>query len=158
MVFRFEIAKDVFVSTGSDSDRRLIDTPQDRSTSPPHTSPDVPPFEQSLLELTQIADRLDQQSEGLESALQDFERGVHLLRRCYQYLATAEQRVEELVSLDPLGQAQFRPVPASTQPTDSAVTKSAGSAKRARSKSSTSAATTEESATKPQLPFFTDPE
>jgi len=70
-------------------------------------------FEDCLRELQQIATRLEDGSAGLEASLQEFERGVKLLRMCYQRLETAEQRVEQLVRVQDSGAAEFAPFDAS---------------------------------------------
>ncbi|OYW19869.1 MAG: exodeoxyribonuclease VII small subunit [Planctomycetales bacterium 12-60-4] len=49
-------------------------------------------FEAALTELQQIATRLEDGGEGLEASLKEFERGVRLLRVCYQLLESAEQK------------------------------------------------------------------
>lgn len=66
-------------------------------------------FEESLRELQQIAARLEDGSAGLEASLQEFERGVTLLRVCYQRLEAAEQRVEQLVRISESGAAELAP-------------------------------------------------
>ena len=40
---------------------------------------------------------------GLEDSMRQFERGVSLLRRCYQVLEQAEQRIEILTKTDEQG-------------------------------------------------------
>lgn len=66
-------------------------------------------FEQALKELEKQVDALEHGQLGLEDALACFERGVKLLRRCYQLLERAEQRVQELVGLSERGEAVVRP-------------------------------------------------
>jgi len=66
-------------------------------------------FEDALRELQQIAVRLEDGSSGLEASLQEFERGIGLLRVCYQRLETAEQRVEQLVRIQESGAVELAP-------------------------------------------------
>jgi exodeoxyribonuclease VII small subunit len=66
-------------------------------------------FEDCLCDLQRIAARLEDGSAGLEASLQEFERGVKLLRICYQRLETAEQRVEQLVRIQESGLAELAP-------------------------------------------------
>ncbi|QOJ01836.1 MAG: exodeoxyribonuclease VII small subunit [Phycisphaeraceae bacterium] len=46
-----------------------------------------------------IIRRVEEGEIGLEEALAEYERGVGLVRRCREVLATVEQRVEELARL-----------------------------------------------------------
>jgi len=66
-------------------------------------------FEEALGELQAITHRLEDGSQGLEASLAEFERGVRLLRTCYQLLESAEQRIEQLVGIDADGQTQTAP-------------------------------------------------
>lgn len=62
------------------------------------TSP-IAGFEQSLDELEQLVQRMEQGDLGLDDSLQSFERGIALYRTCQNALAQAELRVSQL--LDP---------------------------------------------------------
>jgi exodeoxyribonuclease VII small subunit len=73
------------------------------------TEPLPPSFEECLRDLQQIAGRLEDGSAGLEASLLEFERGVKLLRVCYQRLESAEQRVEQLVAIQDSGVAELAP-------------------------------------------------
>lgn len=66
-------------------------------------------FESALVELQQIAARLEDGSAGLETSLKDFARGVMLLRTCYRLLDDAELQIEQLVGFDAQGQPQTSP-------------------------------------------------
>ena len=57
-------------------------------------------FEQSLQELEQLVEALEQGDLSLDEALQQFARGVELSRSCQKVLEQAEQRVEKLLSPD----------------------------------------------------------
>jgi exodeoxyribonuclease VII small subunit len=61
-------------------------------------SPATPPdFEQSLAELENIVEKLEQGELSLDESLQHFERGVQLTRICQSALKQAEQKVEILM-------------------------------------------------------------
>jgi exodeoxyribonuclease VII small subunit len=59
---------------------------------------DDPGFDQILLRLREVVQRLESGELSLEQSLQVYEEGVALARRGQQLLATAEKRVEILVS------------------------------------------------------------
>ncbi len=75
----------------------------------------TPSFEAALAELQGIVADLENGSIGLEQSLARYERGVSLLKTCYQVLERAEQRIEILVNL----KADGTPV---TQPFDASAT------------------------------------
>ena len=54
-------------------------------------------FEQSLVELETLVERLEHGDLPLEEALRQFERGMELARSCETALVKAEQRVEILL-------------------------------------------------------------
>lgn len=54
-------------------------------------------FEQSLVELEQLVEQMEQGDLSLEESLKQFERGVALTRACQQALAAAEQKVQILL-------------------------------------------------------------
>ena len=66
----------------------------------PRKKSSPPSFEQSLAELEQIVERLEQGEQSLEESLQDFERGIELTRNCQQALEQAEQKVRILTAKD----------------------------------------------------------
>jgi exodeoxyribonuclease VII small subunit len=57
------------------------------------SSPEPVKFEDALAELERIVRELEDGQTGLEQALARYEQGVSLLRRCYQQLQQAEQRI-----------------------------------------------------------------
>ena len=64
----------------------------------PQTDPPATPdFETSLAELETLVERLERGDLPLEEALGSFERGVALSRQCQGSLATAQQKVEQLL-------------------------------------------------------------
>lgn len=57
-------------------------------------------FEDSLAELEQLVERMEQGNLPLEDSLKLFERGVRLARSCQQALKEAEQKVQILLEED----------------------------------------------------------
>lgn len=53
-------------------------------------------FEAALERLETIVERIESGEVSLEEAIQEYEQGMTLIRRCKDVLARAEQRVEEL--------------------------------------------------------------
>ena len=60
-------------------------------------------FEQSLAALEGIVHELEDGQTGLEVALERYEEGVKLLKRCYSQLNQAEQRILQLTGVDAEG-------------------------------------------------------
>lgn len=54
-------------------------------------------FEESLAELEQLVNQLEQGDISLEESLQAFERGINLTRSCQTALQEAEQKVNILL-------------------------------------------------------------
>jgi exodeoxyribonuclease VII small subunit len=54
-------------------------------------------FEQSLSELGHLIEKMEQGNLSLEESLQQFERGITLIRECQKTLAEAEQKVQILM-------------------------------------------------------------
>ena len=54
-------------------------------------------FEESLAELEQLVERMEQGNLALEDSLKLFERGVQLTRSCQKALKEAEQKVQILL-------------------------------------------------------------
>ena len=54
-------------------------------------------FEDSLAELEQLVNQLEQGDISLEDSLKSFERGVTLTRTCQKALQEAEQKVQILI-------------------------------------------------------------
>ena len=63
------------------------------------TESDAPSFEGAIVELQNIVAQLEDGSLPLEESMEQFERGISLLRNCYQVLEKAEQRIEVLTSV-----------------------------------------------------------
>ena len=70
-------------------------------------------FEASLTQLQKIVAELEDGKISLEESLQRFERGVGLLRSCYQILEQAEQKIEILTGFDANGNPLTAPFDAS---------------------------------------------
>ncbi len=61
------------------------------------------PFEAALAELQELVRTLEEGTLGLDDSIARFERGISLLRRCYEALDRAEQRIELLTGFDSNG-------------------------------------------------------
>ena len=76
---------------------------------PKKDTPDASPvarFEQSLDELEQLVEKMEQGEMSLEDSLAAYERGVGLYRRCQAALEQAELRVRLLTDPDQPDSAQ----------------------------------------------------
>jgi exodeoxyribonuclease VII small subunit len=69
----------------------------------PDPCADEPTFEAGLAELQDLVRVLEEGALGLDESIARFERGVSLLRRCYQALERAEQKIELLTGFDRAG-------------------------------------------------------
>ncbi len=88
-------------------------------------------FEGSIVELQSIVGQLEDGSLPLEESMQQFERGISLLRNCYQVLEQAEQRIEVLTGVAEDGSVKTTPFDAvATFDSPSGGEKSAGSNSR----------------------------
>ena len=66
------------------------------------------PFEKSLVELEGILRALEDGSTTLEASLTQYERGVALLKSCYDQLQNAEQRIVALSGVDADGKPRWK--------------------------------------------------
>ena len=73
------------------------------------SSSDSLSFEQSLAELERILRNLEDGTTGLEESLAQYERGVGLLKGCYQQLRDAEQRIVKVAGIDAEGKPALEP-------------------------------------------------
>ncbi len=55
-------------------------------------------LEESLRELQQIVDGMENGDQSLETSLDEFERGINLIRQCQRKLEQAQQRVDILTA------------------------------------------------------------
>jgi exodeoxyribonuclease VII small subunit len=53
-------------------------------------------FEESIKELTEIVGRIEQGEIALESSLEQYERGMALIKHCKGILEKAEKRIEKI--------------------------------------------------------------
>ena len=72
---------------------------------PRKTEPKPPTFEQSLAELQTLVQQLEDGELSMDEALSAYERGIGHLKRCYQLLEAAEQKVQLLTAVDEAGNA-----------------------------------------------------
>jgi exodeoxyribonuclease VII small subunit len=72
-------------------------------------SADSPAFEDALAELERILRSLEDGATSLEESLAQYERGVSLLKCCYQQLRNAEQRIVLLAGADEEGRPALQP-------------------------------------------------
>jgi exodeoxyribonuclease VII small subunit len=68
-----------------------------------------PELEQALEDLEAIVEQLERGEMSLDDSLKAFEQGVKLTRQCQSILATAEQKVQQLIEQD--GALQAIPFP-----------------------------------------------
>jgi len=71
-------------------------------------------FEDQLAQLEDIVARLEDESIGLEEALELFEKGVALSRTCRARLEEVEQRVERLLAENEEGETRTAPMEVET--------------------------------------------
>lgn len=70
----------------------------------------LPALETSLKEITQLIDKMEHGELSLEQSLEQFERGITLIKHCQKILTDAEQKVQVLMqhngkgTLSPYGQ------------------------------------------------------
>ncbi len=104
-----------------------------------------PSFEDALADLERIVHDLEEGQIGLDGALERYEQGVKLLRRCYDLLQGAERRIEMLTGLDVNGNPITEPF------ADQATT-----APEEKSQRRTASHTTSESCAEPGSPSGVD--
>jgi exodeoxyribonuclease VII small subunit len=76
-----------------------------------------PGFEQALAELETIMHELEDGKLGLAEGLARYERGVTLLKQCYELLERAERRIELLCGVDADGNPITQPFEAAEEQT-----------------------------------------
>jgi exodeoxyribonuclease VII small subunit len=57
----------------------------------------LPNLEESLAEITQLIDKMEHGDLTLEQSLEQFERGITLIKHCQKTLTEAEQKVQILL-------------------------------------------------------------
>jgi exodeoxyribonuclease VII small subunit len=75
----------------------------------PDPAPRLSSFEEAIVRLTQIVERLEEGELTLEESLQLFEEGVKLSRLSQEQLDRAQKRVEKLLRVDEHGRARTEP-------------------------------------------------
>ena len=73
-------------------------------------------FEEALGQLERIVHDLEEGTIGLEESLARYEQGVALLKRCYNQLRNAEQRILLLTGVDEEGQPLLQPFQPTASP------------------------------------------
>jgi len=96
-------------------------------------------FEAALAELEEIVHALEDGEIGLSDSLVRYEKGVKLLRQCYDMLDGAQRRIEMLTAVD----AEGRPVVAPVDDTELSLTEKADRRSRRRSSSGSKPTTNE---------------
>ncbi|MFK7766724.1 MAG: exodeoxyribonuclease VII small subunit [Mariniblastus sp.] len=67
------------------------------------------PFEESLEELREVVNQLENGNLTLSQSLEEYEQGVSNLKSCYDALNRAQRKIEMLVELDEEGNLVTRP-------------------------------------------------
>jgi exodeoxyribonuclease VII small subunit len=57
-------------------------------------------FEQAIKELTGIVEKIEQGDIALQDSLQQYEKGMALIKHCQDILRTAEKRIEKISRTD----------------------------------------------------------
>ncbi len=57
----------------------------------------LPSLEESMSEITQLVDKMEHGELTLEQSLEQFERGIYLVKHCQKILTDAEQKVQILI-------------------------------------------------------------
>jgi exodeoxyribonuclease VII small subunit len=66
-------------------------------------------FEESLAELERIVHALEEEQLGLDDALERYEKGVALVKKCHARLQETEQRILILTEVEPDGEPALQP-------------------------------------------------
>jgi exodeoxyribonuclease VII small subunit len=53
-------------------------------------------FEQAIKELTEIVSKIEQGQISLQDSLEQYEKGMALIKKCRQILSNAEKRIEKI--------------------------------------------------------------
>jgi exodeoxyribonuclease VII small subunit len=75
----------------------------------PESEDEALDFEGALEQLEGIVFELEQGEIGLSQSLGRYEKGVKLLRRCYEMLSRAEQQISLVAGIDQEGNARLEP-------------------------------------------------
>lgn len=66
-------------------------------------------LEEALVELETIAAELESGTDNLDKSIEQFERGMHLLKNCHQQLDEAGRRIELVTNVDQDGNVSTEP-------------------------------------------------
>lgn len=66
-------------------------------------------LEDALVELEGIAAELESGTENLDESIEQFERGMHLMKSCHQQLDEAGRRIELVTNIDKDGNVSTEP-------------------------------------------------
>ncbi len=66
-------------------------------------------LEAALIELEEIATELESGTENLDESIEQFERGMYLMKNCNQQLDEAERRIEVVTTVDQDGKINTEP-------------------------------------------------
>ena len=69
----------------------------------------TPQFEEGLQELQQIVQQLESGQLGLDAALQKYQRGIEVLKKCHNVLKSTERKIELLSGVDAEGNPVTQP-------------------------------------------------
>jgi exodeoxyribonuclease VII small subunit len=64
------------------------------------TDANEPTYEQAIEQVEAIADKIEAGEIGLEDSVEQYERGIALIKRCRSILEQAELRVQKLALVD----------------------------------------------------------
>jgi exodeoxyribonuclease VII small subunit len=84
----------------------------------PNSAPASNSFEQALEQLEQVVASLEEGRCGLSESLGHYERGINLLRECYDLLSQAERKIEVLSGFDAQGAPITAPFEEQGRPED----------------------------------------
>jgi exodeoxyribonuclease VII small subunit len=107
-------------------------------------APTTPSFEHALTELEAIMHELEEGKLGLAEGLARYERGVGLLKQCYELLSHAERRIELLCGVDADGNPITQPFEAGPEQSLEEKAQSRGRRRSAARPAKESAAAAEE--------------
>jgi len=76
----------------------------------------LPPLEEALTEMTQIIDKMEHSELTLDQSLNEFERGISLVKHCQKILEEAELKVKKLMKNNNTHADELKPYDEENQP------------------------------------------